>query len=337
LPVTLEVVSGPAVVRDNVVALNGDTGMVTVRAAQSGTAEIAAAEVTRSFMVSAADSSQLANISARMEVSETDPAKAFITGFVITGERPRRILVRAIGPALARFGVERVLTNPRLQLTDSTGRLVAENDDWRDDGLAAIAGTVGAFPLQAGEADAAVVLSLPPGAYSMRVMTNGGSGVALAEVFDAENTSANGTRVVNMSTRGFVGRGESLLTTGFVITGTAPKRVLIRAAGPALSLFNVTDVLVDPVLTLYRGSTILAQNDDWETVDDRTAGQRSVSPEDIVAAGTALGAFAFPAKSKDSALVLDLPPGAYTATVSSAAGATGIALAEVYEVRAQRE
>lgn len=273
-----------------------------------------------------------------MEIAESDPGKAFITGFVVAGDQPRRVLVRATGPALATFGIEHVLANPGLRITDANGRVVAENDDWRDESIAAVARTVGAFPLQSGAGDAAAVLTLEPGAYSMQVMPNGGSGVALAEVFAANDAAASGASMINVSTRGFVGRGEAQLTTGFVISGHAPKRVLLRAVGPSLTAFGVGDALADPVLTLHRGTTSIAQNDNWETVGaPSSAGVSLGNANEIAAASAAFGAFSLASGSRDSALLVELAPGAYTATVSGADGGSGSALVEVYEVKPAHE
>jgi hypothetical protein len=267
-----------------------------------------------------------------MDVNDVDPTRTFITGFVVAGETPRRVLVRAAGPALSAFGVERALTDPSLRVSDATGRVVAENDDWRDSEAASAARSVGAFPLQPGTADAAALLVLPPGSYSMQVTANGGSGVALAEVFDATQGNTPGAVVTNVSTRGFVGAGEAQLTSGFVITGTTAKRVLIRASGPALTRFNVGNALADPTLVVHKSSTVVAQNDDWQTAPSAAAVTVLTDPEAVNAAARAVGAFAFPPNSKDSALLVELAPGAYTATVSGASGGTGVALLEVYEV-----
>lgn len=265
--------------------------------------------------------SRLANVSARMEVNEAEPSRMFITGFVIDGPADQRVLLRVAGPALGSFGVQGALPNPRLEVRDSTGKLIGANEGAKADDVATVGQSVGAFPLRSEAADAALVMTLSPGVYSMNVLPNGGKGIALAEVFDA-NASRAGSGLVNLSTRGFVGTGAAQLTTGFVITGDAPKRILVRAAGPTLARFGVEGSLNDSVLIVQQGTTVIAQNDDWEASQAGT----------ISAAAIAAGAFAFPAGSKDSALVIDLPPGVYTATVSGAAGGTGAALLEVYEV-----
>lgn len=133
--------------------------------------------------------------------------------------------------------------------------------------------------------------------------------------------------MVNVSTRGLVGTNQNVLIAGFVISGNAPKNVLIRAVGPTLSTLGVTGVLADPILTLQRtiggASTVVRENDNWSVGND---------PALITAASSLSGAFALPANSKDSAMLVTLPPGTYTAIVSGSGGTTGVALVEVYEV-----
>ena len=146
--------------------------------------------------------------------------------------------------------------------------------------------------------------------------TDGGSGVALLEVYDAATSSS--VNVINASTRAFVGTGDSVLIPGFVISGTGALKLLIRAVGPTLANLGVSGVLADPTITLYRGSTALATNDNWAVGDAATM--------------TAVGAFALPVGSRDAAIVTTLPAGSYSAIVSGVANTTGTALVELYVV-----
>jgi hypothetical protein len=257
-------------------------------------------------------------------VTDGDSSRSFIAGFVVSGSAPKQVLVRAIGPSLASFGVQNSLPNPQLRVTNASGAVVAQSDDWSGASTAATASAVGAFSLPAGSRDAAVAVTLAPGSYTMQVLPNGGSGVALAEVYDAD-TNPSGP-LLNVSSRGFVGSGENVLTAGFVVGGSAPKRVLIRGVGPSLSAFGVTGTLANPVVKVYQGSTIVAQNDDWQT-----ASAGGASAADISAAATAVGAFQLTNGSHDAATIVTLPPGVYSAVVSSADSSTGAALVEVYQ------
>ena len=110
--------------------------------------------------------------------------------------------------------------------------------------------------------------------------------------------------------------------------------LLIRAAGPALGQFGVADVLADPVITVYRGSDIVATNDDWGAAVSAQYFAGGALPSPVAATTTAAaasGAFAFAAGSRDAALVTTLPAGAsYTVQVSGKAGTTGTVLVEFY-------
>jgi hypothetical protein len=109
---------------------------------------------------------------------------------------------------------------------------------------------------------------------------------------------------------------------GFVIQGTAPRTVLIRGDGPVLSTFSVPSPLPDPVVTVYDNTgAAVATNTGWGT---------NTNPGVLSTAALEVGAFALPSSSADSALLLTLPPGAYTVQITSAGGHSGIALFEAY-------
>jgi len=163
------------------------------------------------------------------------------------------------------------------------------------------------------------------GAYTAQVTgASNDTGIALAEVYDATVSGSytlSSTRLINISARVNVGTGGNVLIAGFVIGGSTSKTVLVRASGPALVPFGVTGVLPDPQLQIFSGSTLLGSNTGW-------GGNNQIS-----SAAASVGAFAWtnPA-SGDSAALVTLPPGAYTAQVSGASGDTGVALVEVYDV-----
>ncbi len=254
---------------------------------------------------------RLGNISTRSLVGTG--AAVQIGGFTIGGAAPKDVIVRAAGPALTEYGVPGVLSDPVLTVYSGSA-VIGQNDDW-EPALAAAFSSVGAAAWPTGSRDAAVALTLPPGTYTAQVTgRNGTTGVALVEVYDADDATAPG-RLVNISTRSLVGAGDNVQIGGFVITG-GPKQLVIRAAGPALAAFAVSGYLPDPVLIVYSGSTAIAQNDDWNSA--------------LESHFAAVHAFAFANGSKDAALVLTLPAGAYTVHVSGK-GASGIALVEGYE------
>lgn len=274
---------------------------------------------------SAAVTGHLVNISARMNVVDGDPNRLLVAGFVITGNNAKHVLARAIGPGLSQFGVGGVLANPSLSLYTSAGGLAGSNDNWNGTTTSDAAASVGAFKLATGSADAATVATLVPGAYTLVVGANGGSGQALAELYDADGASSTagqgGPEIVNLSVRAQIDAGDGTLTVGFAIAGDTPRRVLVRAIGPGLAPFGVTGTIADPQLKVYSGTTVVAQNDNWST-----------SADDVSTASIQSGAFALPAGSKDAAVVLTLQPGPYTAAVGGANGTAGVGLVEVYEL-----
>lgn len=265
----------------------------------------------------------LRNVSTRGLVGTGE--RVLVAGFVVAGDQPKRMLLRAVGPSLASLGVTGVLANPNLQLYRGQS-VINQNDDWGNNAEAqAAAAQVGALPLPAGSLDSALVVTLNPGIYTAVVSgVSAGTGVALVEVFDLDVPEPfTAQKVLNLSTRGDVGTGDRALLVGFVVNGTSAKKVLIRAAGPALGALGVSGVLTDPFLRVFQGSTVIRENDNWESGNNLA----------LLREGSAkTGAFAFPAGGKDAAVLLTLPPGSYTAQVSGVAGATGVGLVEVYEV-----
>ena len=275
--------------------------------------------------VDAAATSSLANVATRALASTG--AESLIPGFVIAGG-PKTVLVRAAGPALTGFGVNGALADPRLELF-SGDTVIATNDDWSASSstaeIGAAAARTGAFPFVAGSRDAALLVTLAPGAYTARVSGAGtDAGVALVELYEADPPGATGRgSFVNLATRGVVGTGANVMIPGYVITGTAAKTLLIRAAGPALTSFGVAGALADPVLTLFSGAQLLLTNDNWDDAPNLAQ---------LRSAATRVGAFALAEGSKDAALLVTLPPGSYTVQVSGAGDTAGVALVEIYEV-----
>lgn len=254
----------------------------------------------------------LINVSTRTRAS-TDGA-TLITGFVISGGA-RDVVVRGVGPGLRGLGVTDVLADPVLTLFAGSAAL-ANNDDWDgDDGRG-----LGAFALAPGSADAVLVRSLVAGAYTAHVVPAAGTepGEALDEVY--AGTGGSGT-FVNLSTRTALAENGNVIV-GFVLNGApgSERRVLIRAAGPSLAALDVTSTMPDPQLTVFdEAGSLIAANDQWsgETV--------------LTQAFLDTGAFPFMANdSADSALILSLPPGRYTAHASDVRGASGVVLVEVY-------
>ncbi|HTO05105.1 MAG TPA: hypothetical protein VL069_15445, partial [Opitutus sp.] len=277
---------------------------------------------------------RVVNLSVLAPVSASNP---IIAGFVISGSGSQSILIRAVGPGLSAVGVNDGLAAPNLKVFNAATAVIHESNSWGGSStLSAEFARLGAFPLNAASADAAVSLSLAPGAYTLHVNASGTtSGTALAEVYDASISPAPaGTpRLVNISARGVVGSAGQLVTGGFVITGTTPRKMLIRGIGPGLTGQGVTGALSDPVVTLHKiGTGVIAQNDNWGTPLTVVSSYPAATPGEISAAATTTGAFSLAAGSSDGAILVTLAPGIYTAQVGGAGTATGAAMVEVYEV-----
>ena len=260
---------------------------------------------------SPASPGSLANVSTRLFVRSGNDV--MIGGFIVAGDVPKDIILRASGPSLARFGVTEALADPALSLYDSTGAVVGSNDNWRSDQSEVIEDTGLA---SADDRDAALVTTLPPGAYTVVVndVSNNNPGVALFDFYDLDPSNS---QLVNLSTRGRVETQDRVIIGGFIIGGDQPTQVILRAIGPSLTQAGIPDALVDPTLELYNGDGILIlQNDNW----------RGDQEQQILASGLA------PSDDRESAIIATLTPGPYTAIVRGAHNATGVALVEIYKL-----
>ncbi|MEO5753229.1 MAG: DVUA0089 family protein, partial [Chthoniobacterales bacterium] len=239
---------------------------------------------------------------------------ALIGGFIILGDAPKRVMIRAIGPSLE--GVNGTLGNPNLELHDSTGALIASNDDWQNAPNKRDIMNSGFAPTDSAEAAILTTLatnSSGSGYTAVLHSADGTSGVGLVEVYDLD--SGPGASVLNISTRGNVQVGDNVMIGGFIISGVGTQRVLVRAIGPSLA-GGVSDPLADPTLTLFDSQgTQIDFNDDWQ--DSPVAGEiedTTIPPTD----------------PSESAVLQTLVPGAYTAILAGFDNTTGTGLLEVY-------
>lgn len=248
----------------------------------------------------------LLNISTRVRVEVGE--NAMIGGFIVQGQVAKKILIRGLGPSLPLTGA---LSNPVLDLYGSSGTLIATNDDWISDRLDIFATALS----PTNERESAILATLEPGAYTAVVRDRTGQpGLALVEAYDLDPASSV---LANISTRGQVEEGDNAMIGGFIIGGDESVRVLVRAIGPSLSTQGITQPLADPVLELHDGyGQIVATNDDW----------RSTQQTEIIATGLA------PADDKESAILVTLYSGGYTAIVRGPDGKAGVALVEVYDL-----
>lgn len=260
--------------------------------------------------------SKAINLSTRMRVQTGD--NAGIGGFIITGDAPKHVLIRAIGPSLAESGVPDVLADPLLELHGPAGFVTLTNDNWRTTQEPDIQAS-GIPP--SNDLESAIDVTLVPGAYTALVRGNGDtSGVALVEVYDLNQTTAS--QMANLSTRAFVSTGDNIVIAGFLLSEPAQAggldRVVVRGIGPSLTPLGIPDALANPALELRDSDgTLLISNNDWQDDPAQAA--------EISASGLA------PANPLESGVAAALPPGLYTALLSGVDQSTGIGVVEVYD------
>jgi cyclophilin family peptidyl-prolyl cis-trans isomerase len=319
---------GPTLSLSNV--QTGDMGLYFVRIT-AGTATVDTPAVALTL---AGGTSRLANLSTRGLV----PANGALTpGFVLRGaDGDKELILRATGPALLDFGVSGAMADPTMSvIPQGASDPILTNDNWGDSAnaaeLASKSAALGAFPLADGSLDAAVLTtaSLPNNqgnkGYTVQIRsTDGSAGIALAELYDTAALGAP-VQLTNVSALGYSGLGDNVLVPGFVVEGGAIT-VLVRVAGPAISgdPYNVPGTMDDPMLEVVPAgqSFSAAVNNDWG------------GTAELKAAFASTGAFAFPDdNSKDAAVLVRLPPGAYTVKAEGVGETTGVVLVEVYEVQ----
>ena len=255
---------------------------------------------------------RLFNISTRLDVGIGD--NVLIGGFIITGNQSKKVLVRGLGPTLLQKGVSNVLLDPTLELHGSNGAVITVNDNWVDSpDKQAIINTT----LAPGDSkESAILRTLAPGPYTAILRgVNNTVGNALIEIYDIDRSPA--ATLGNISTRGRVGTAGNEMIVGFIAGGGGPAKVIVRAIGPELIPYGVTDALANPNLELHNGQgTVIATNDNW----------RDSQQTEIEASGIP------PKNDLESAIVATLNPGNYTAIVRGSNNTIGIALVEVYQL-----
>jgi hypothetical protein len=313
--------TAPMVV-DTGVASNNLAGSMTITAPQ-------AAELINGFCYFQVDKAapviraqllpshpRLANISTRAQVLTGNDV--VIAGFIIGGPDNKTVAITAQGPSLVPAGIPNAIPNPRITVVkQSDGSVVATNDDFRTQADAGMALDIAGLTPPA-DLDAALVLNLAPGAYTAIVDGVGGTtGVGLVAVFEIDHLEVP---LINISTRAQVLTGNDVVIGGFIIQGNQDKTVVVTATGPSLVGAGIANALADPTLTLVRASdgAVIATNDDWQT---------AANAAQLMAAGFA------PADAKESAIMMTLPPGAYTAVLSGMNGGTGVGIIAVFSVQ----
>jgi hypothetical protein len=253
----------------------------------------------------------LANISTRLLVGTGDDA--LIGGFIVTGTQPKKVLIRAIGPSLTIAGK---LANPTLELRDSANTLMKSNDDWMNSTPADKQAILDSHAQPTNDLEAAIVATLPANTSQYTAIVRGvnnTTGIGVVELYDLDLTVDS--KLANISTRGVVQTGDTILIAGTIVLGPSSQKVIIRAIGPSLS---IAGKLLDPTLELRDANGgLLRANDNW-----RIGGQET----EIIAPTVA------PPNDFESALIHTLAGNgaSYTAIVRGVDGTSGIAVVEVY-------
>ena len=246
---------------------------------------------------------------------------ALIEGFIVQGPAgsTKKIMVRAIGPSLAAFGITDALANPTLEIHDSSSAIVATNNDWRNTqqgGL--ITGDQSTEINSSGLApsddlESAMIVSLAPGSYTAVVRGVGKTtGTGVVDAYDL--SAASPAKLANIATRGFIQGGDKLMIAGFIVQ-SAPVKAVVRAIGPSLTAFGISNALADTTLQLRdQNGAIVRENDNWKTDQKADLENTGLQPTDDL----------------EAALVETIQPGQYTAQVRGKNDSTGIGVVQVY-------
>jgi len=305
LPQFITVIAASSITK-NGSEISGNTAMLVVVETDPGYEPNPGHPGTGTVVSVSCISTPLTNVSTRLRV-ETDE-NLLIGGFIVTGSRDKKVLVRAIGPSLT-LGDK--LADPILELHDSSGQTIATNDNWVN--APNVQEIINTTIAPTNNLESAILMTLPTGAYTATVRgVNNTTGIGLVEAYDLDRNV--NSRLVNISTRGLVQTSDNVLIAGMIMLGHTPQPVIVRAIGPSL---NLPGTLADPVLELRDGNgALIRSNDNW----------RSDQEAEIIATTIP------PANDLESAIVATLPAdgATYTAVVRGANGTTGVALIEVY-------
>ena len=286
------------------------TATLTDPAASSAEQYNSTSEFSQAIQVTGT-TGRLLNIATRLRVQSGE--NVLIGGFIITGNDPKKVIIRAIGPSLSQF-FSGVLSNPTLELFQGS-TLLQSNDDWKTDQRTEIEAT-GVPPTN--DFESAIVRTLDPGSYTAIVRGAGGNtGIGVVEAYDLTQTA--NSQLANIATRGFVETGNDVMIGGLIAGGGGggPVRVVVRAVGPTLSNAGIAGALQDPNLELRDGNgALFAANDNWRQTQEPELQATGIPPND----------------DRESAILAILNPGNYTAIVRGSGNTTGVGLVEVYHL-----
>ena len=264
------------------------------------------------------------NVSTRLPVGTGD--NVLIEGFIVQGPAgsTKKIIARAIGPSLAPFGITDALANPTLEIHDSSGATVATNDDWRTTQVGGLitgdqSAEISASQLApSNDLESAIIANLTPGSYTAVVRGVGNTiGTGVVDAYDL--SPASPAKLANVATRGLIQPGDKLMIAGFIVQN-GPVRAVIRAIGPSLSAFGISNALPDTTLQLRdQNGAIVVENDDWKVRTDGSSQQAELEATGLQ-----------PTNDLEAAVLITLQPGQYTAQVRGKPESTGIGVVQVY-------
>jgi hypothetical protein len=263
----------------------------------------------------------LLNVSTRGEIAAGDDV--LIGGFIVGGTGSKTVMLRGIGPSLGLVGISNPLADPILEVHDSSGAIIASNDNWQTTQIGGVitvdqvAEILASTIAPTDPAEAAVIATLNPGAYTAIVRgADSRSGAGLVELYDLDQAST--AKLSNISTRGLVQTQDDVLIGGFIVGGGDVSTVLVRALGPSLGSAGLSNALANPMLELHDGDgTVMQVNDNWGDTQQAAIELTGIAPSN----------------PNEAAILQTLAPGNYTATVSGKDGTTGVGLVEVYNVQ----
>jgi hypothetical protein len=264
-----------------------------------------------SSWLASAQTGRLANLSTRAFCKTREAV--LVNEFVIQGTGTETLVLRGIGPSLSNFGVPGALKDPTVFLFDARGRTLDANNDWMDNPDKDEIIATGLPPTDPRES--AIIDTFRPGLYTfVEQGVHRTQGVALPEIYDLFD---GGLQLSAVGTRAFVSTGDNVMLGGFILTGSAPVSLLIRALGPSLANAGLSRVLADPQLDVYDASgQLIFSNDNW----------RDTQEAEIIATGLA------PTDDRESALVVTLNPGLYTNVLTGVGATTGIGFLQIYSL-----
>jgi hypothetical protein len=264
------------------------------------------------------------NVSTRLPVGTGD--NVLIEGFIVQGPAgsTKKILVRALGPSLVPFGIADALVDPALEIHDASSATVGTNDNWKTTQVGGLITSDQGIEINASQLapsndlESAIIANLSPGSYTAIVRGAGNMvGTGVVDAYDL--SAASPARLANIATRGLIQPGDKLMIAGFIIQH-GQVRAVVRAIGPSLLAFGISNALPDTTLQLRdQNGVIVREDDDWRS-DPQQAQE--------------LTSFALqPSNDLEAALIVTLPPGQYTAQVRGKPETIGIGVVQVYFLR----